>query len=98
MLRILFTANDLASTRFLPDPAPSVELKFATRGLCRGIRAPWGERWRRSALAAVPISARPAVRQLCTHFSRAPSPSLAAGSDLDEALEIAMGLGPERGA
>jgi DNA-binding transcriptional ArsR family regulator len=96
MLRILFTADDLASTRFLPEPAPSVELKFVPRGLRRGIRAPWGERWRGSALAAVPKSARPAVRQIGGHFSWALSPSLAVSADLDEGLETVMGFGRER--
>jgi hypothetical protein len=64
MLQILFTADDLASTRFLPEPAPLLELKFAAIGLRRGIRAVWGEQWHCSALAAIPMSARPTVRQL----------------------------------
>ncbi|HEY7595893.1 MAG TPA: ArsR family transcriptional regulator [Actinophytocola sp.] len=96
MLRILFTAHDFASTRFLPEPAPSLELKFAARGLRRGIRAPWGERWRCNALAAVPKSARPAVRQLGGHFSWALTPTLAASTDLDEGMDTVLGFGRER--
>jgi DNA-binding transcriptional ArsR family regulator len=96
MLRILFTADDLASTRFLPEPAPSLELKFAARGLRRGIRAPWGERWRRRALAAVPQPARLAVRQLGSHFSWALSPTFAVSADLDEGLETFLGFGRDR--
>lgn len=87
MLRILFTTDDLAATRFLPEPAPLLETKFAVAGLRRGIRAPWGERWRYFALAAVPIAAQPVVRQLGGHFSWALSPTFAVSSDLDEAME-----------
>jgi DNA-binding transcriptional ArsR family regulator len=96
MLRILFTAEDLASTRFLPEPAPLLELKFAARGLRRGIRAPWGERWRGTALAAVPMAMRPVVRQLGGHFSWALSPTSAFSADLDEGLETGLGFGRER--
>jgi DNA-binding transcriptional ArsR family regulator len=96
MLRILFTPSDLASTRFLPEPAPTLELKFAARGLRRGIPAPWGERWRRSSLAAVPKSARPLVRRLGGHFTWSLSPTFAVGADLDEAMEMYLGLAAER--
>ncbi|MGH3377678.1 MAG: hypothetical protein ACRDP6_23395 [Actinoallomurus sp.] len=96
MLRILFTANDLASTRFLAEPAPMLEIKFAARGLRRGIRAPWGERWRYSALAAVPRSARPAVRQIGGHFSWALSPNAVISTNFDEGLETALGFGPQQ--
>lgn len=91
MLRILFIAHDLAATRFLPEPAPSLEVKFAVAGLRRGIHAPWGERWRGTALAAVPIAARPVVRQLGEHFSWALSPTFAVSTDLDEALDTGLG-------
>ncbi|TCC35803.1 ArsR/SmtB family transcription factor [Kribbella speibonae] len=96
MLRILFTAEDLAATRFLPEPAPMLELKFAAVGLRRGIRASWGERWRHSALAAVPVAARPTVRQLGGHFSWTVSPTFAVSADLDEAIETFLGLGTEQ--
>jgi hypothetical protein len=96
MLRILFTADDLLSTRFLPEPAPMLELKFAAMGLRRGIRASWGERWRSRALAAIPRSALPAVRQVGGHFSWALSPTFAAGADLDEGMETFLGFGTER--
>ena len=55
MLRILFTGDDFALTRFLSEPAPLLEMKFAARRLRRGIRASWGERWHSHALAAVPM-------------------------------------------
>ena len=96
MLRILFTPDDLASTRFLPEPAPMLELKFVAVGLRRGIRASWGERWRSRALAAIPMSARPAVRQLGGHFSWALSPTFAVSADLDEGMETFLGFGTER--
>ncbi len=96
MLRILFTPDDLASTRFLPEPAAMLELKFVAVGLRRGIRAPWGERWRNHALAAIPISARSAVRQLGGHFSWALSPRFAVSPDFDEGLDMALGLNRER--
>lgn len=96
MLRILFTSDDLASTRFLPESAPMLELKFAARGLRGGIRAPWGERWRSRSLAAIPMSARPAVRHIGGHFSWALSPTLAVSADLDEAMETFLGFGRER--
>ena len=96
MLRILFTPDDLASTRFLPEPAPVLELKFAAAGLRQGIRASWGERWRSRALAAIPLSARPTVRQLGGHFSWSLSPTFAVSADLDEAMDTFLGFGTER--
>jgi len=96
MLRILFTRDDLASTRFLPEPAPMLELKFVALGLRRGISASWGERWRSDALAAIPMSARPAVRQIGGHFSWALSPTFAGSADLDEGMETFLGFGAER--
>ncbi|MDQ7909904.1 hypothetical protein RB614_35945 [Phytohabitans sp. ZYX-F-186] len=96
MLQILFSPDDLASTRFLAEPAPILELKFAAVGLRRGIRAPWGARWRGHALAAIPMPARPAVRQIGGHFSWALSPTFAASADLDEGMETTLGFSPER--
>ena len=96
MLRILFTPDDLASTRFLPEPAPMLEFKFVAPGLRRGIRASWGERWRSRALAAIPMSARPAVRQMGGHFSWSLSPAFAVSTDLDKAIETFLGFGAER--
>jgi DNA-binding transcriptional ArsR family regulator len=96
MLRIQFTQDDLASTRFLPEPAPMLELKLVAHGLRRGIRASWGARWRHRALAAIPMSARPTVRQIGGHFSWALSPTLAVGADLDEGMETFLGLGRKR--
>ena len=37
MLRLVFTANDFASTQFLAQPAPALEMKFAARALRQGI-------------------------------------------------------------
>jgi DNA-binding transcriptional ArsR family regulator len=96
MLRILFTPDDLASTRFLPEPAPMLELKFVAVGLRQGIRASWGERWRSRALAAIPMSVRPTVRQIGGHFSWALSPTFAVSTDLDEGMETFLGFGTER--
>ncbi|WP_433379863.1 hypothetical protein ACQPZX_14240 [Actinoplanes sp. CA-142083] len=96
MLRILFTPGDLASTRFLPEPAPMLELKFVALALRRGIRAPWGARWRSHALAAIPQSARPSVSQIGEHFSWALSPTFAVSADLDEGMETFLSFGTQR--
>ncbi|WP_020667809.1 ArsR/SmtB family transcription factor [Amycolatopsis nigrescens] len=95
MLRILFTADDLLLTRFLPEPAPLMETKFALIALDRGNDAPWGDRWRRHARAGFPASARPARELVSTHAG-AFSPT-ALNADLDEALETALRLGTDRG-
>lgn len=110
MLRLNFTANDLALTRFLPMPAPLLELKFATRALRHGIRTPWGERWRCRALAAFPIAAAPG-RTVVSHFSWSLSPTVL-GDNFDEGMQsmqeldqqqaraelAAFGRGPTEGA
>jgi DNA-binding transcriptional ArsR family regulator len=95
MLRILFTADDFASTRFLPEPAPVLELKFAARGLRHGIRTPWGERWRTAALGAVPAPAGP-MRELTAHFSWSLTPSAFLTGDLDQGIDTFMGFTPQR--
>jgi DNA-binding transcriptional ArsR family regulator len=95
MLRIRFTADDLARTRFLAEPAPLVETKFALMALGAGNRAPWGDRWRRAARAAFPAAARPA-RELVSGFSGALSPT-AIGADLDEGLATIGDLSPRQG-
>jgi DNA-binding transcriptional ArsR family regulator len=95
MLRILFTADDFASTRFLPEPAPMLEMKFAARGLRSGIRAPWGERWRYAVLGAVPLSAEP-MRELTAHFSWSLTPDDVLTADLDESIEMHRRLTPQR--
>ena len=95
MLRILFTGDDFALTRFLSEPAPLLEMKFAARGLRRGIRAPWGERWRCAVLGAVPISAGP-MRELTAHFSWSLTPNAVLAGDLDEGIDMFMGFTPQR--
>jgi hypothetical protein len=90
MLRLVFTANDFASTQFLAQPAPALEMKFALRALREGISTPWGERWRCHALAASPTSSV-WVRTLTSHFSWSISPTMMA-ADLDESLEVAPRL------
>lgn len=92
MLRILFTAEDLASTSFVPEPAPILETKLAAIGLQRGIGAPWGERWRHHALATFPRSAEP-VRALVPGFSWTVSPT-SVGADFDSWREASASLGP----
>jgi hypothetical protein len=95
MLRILFTGDVFASTRFLSEPAPLLEMKFAARGLRRGIRAPWGERWRCAVLGALPISAGP-MRELTAHFSWSLTPNAVLAGDLDEGIDRFMGVTPRR--
>lgn len=89
-MRLLFSASDFGATRLLPLPAPLLELKFAARALRRGIATPWGERWRRRALSAFPITTPPG-RAVVSHFSWALSPTVlgddfAAGMDTMEHL------------
>lgn len=110
MLQLMFTANDLALTRFLPMPAPLLEMKFAARALRHGIRTPWGERWRCRALAAFPIAVAPG-RAVVSHFSWSLSPTVL-GDNFDEGMrsieelsqqqaraELAVfGRGPTEGA
>ena len=90
MLRLVFAANDFASTQFLAQPAPGLEMKFAARALRQGISTPWGERWRCRALAASPMSSV-SVRTLTGHFTWSISPTMIA-ADLDESLEAAPRL------
>jgi hypothetical protein len=90
MLRLVFTANDFASTQFLAQPAPALEMKFAARALRQGISTPWGERWRCRALAASPTSSV-SMRTLTSHFSWSVSPTMIA-ANLDESLEAAPKL------
>jgi hypothetical protein len=52
MIRIHFTAEDLALTRFLPEPAPLMELKLALVALHRRDAATRFSRWRRAALTS----------------------------------------------
>jgi DNA-binding transcriptional ArsR family regulator len=90
MLRLVFTANDFASTQFLAQPAPALEIKFAARALHQGVSTPWDERWRYRALAASPTSSVP-VRMLTSHFTWSISPTMIS-ADLDESLEAAPRL------
>ncbi|RDI55379.1 helix-turn-helix domain-containing protein [Nocardia mexicana] len=94
MLRILFTSEDLAVTRFLPEPAPLLETKLALLALRHGDRAPWHERWRHTASAALPAKARP-LCELVAGFSGALSPT-ALDPTVDEALDTMGGLPAER--
>jgi DNA-binding transcriptional ArsR family regulator len=94
MLRIQFTAEDLARTRLLPEPAPLVETKFALMALGMRTRAPWSDQWRHTARAVFPAVARPA-RELVTGFSGALSPT-ALSPDLDEDLAAIRDLSPSQ--
>src|SRR5262245_9929842 len=90
MIRIHFTTEDLGRTRFLPEPAPLMELKFALVALQRRDVAPRFNQWRRAALTRFPESARP-LWDLMAAFSGAMSTTAVCG-DIDEALDIARGL------
>jgi DNA-binding transcriptional ArsR family regulator len=90
MIRIHFTAQDLARTRFLPQPAVLTELKLALVALRRSDPASPFRQWRRAALTRLPASARP-VWELVGDFSGTLS-STAACDDIDEALDLAQGL------
>jgi len=90
MIRIHFTAEDLARTRFLPEPAPLMELKLALITLRRPDAALRFTRWRRAALTRFPESARP-LWELVAGFSGTLSTTAVCG-DFDEALDVALGL------
>jgi DNA-binding transcriptional ArsR family regulator len=90
MIRIHFTAEDLARTRFLPGPAPLTELKLAMIMLRRPDPAPRFKHWRRAALTRLPESARP-VWELVADFSGTLSTTAVCG-DIDEALDMAQGV------
>src|SRR5262245_58698613 len=90
VIRVHFTAEDLGRTRFLPEPAPLMELKLALVALRRRDAAPRFNRWRRAALTRFPESARP-LWDLTSGFSGAMS-TIAVCGDLDEALSIARSL------
>jgi DNA-binding transcriptional ArsR family regulator len=95
MMRIHFTAEDLARTRFLPEPAPLMELKLALVALHRRDTAPRFSRWRRAALTRFPESGRP-LWELVAGFSGAVSTTAVCG-DLDEALDTVRGLSRDQG-
>jgi hypothetical protein len=90
MIKIHFTAEDLARTRFLPEPAPLTELKLALVTLHRGNAAPRYARWRRAAPTRLPDSTRP-LWELVSTFSGAISATAVCG-DIDEALDTVRGL------
>jgi hypothetical protein len=85
LIRIHFTAEDLARTRFLPEPAPLHELKLALLTLYRLDGMPRLSRWRRAALTRFPKSARP-LWDLIVTFSGSLSPT-AVCADIDEAMD-----------
>jgi hypothetical protein len=95
MIRIHFTAEDLARTRFLSEPAPLMELKLALVALHRRDAALRFSRWRRAALNRFPESARP-LWDLVAGFSGAVSTTAVCG-DLDEALDAVRGLSRDQG-
>jgi DNA-binding transcriptional ArsR family regulator len=94
-MRIHFTAEDLARIRFLPEPAPLIELKLALIALRRRNAAPRFSRFRRAALTRFPESARP-LWDLAASFSGALSATAVCG-DLDEALDAVQGLSRDQG-
>ena len=95
MIRIHFTAEDLAHTRFLPEPAPLLELKLALIALYRQDAPTRFSQWRRAALTTFPESARP-LWELAAGFSGAVSTTAVSG-DLDEALDAVRGLSRDQG-
>jgi DNA-binding transcriptional ArsR family regulator len=91
MLRIHFTAEDLARTRFLPEPAPMLELALALVMLHRRDAEPRLEPWRRACLATYPEAARP-LREVFAYGSGSLTATAAVSADLDETLEVLCGL------
>ena len=90
MVRVNFTADDLARTRFSAAPAPLMETALAwvelrRAGLPRGLARP--RPWLREARQVFPAAARPLLDVLGPHppwpsFFDSPAP------DLDEALDV----------
>ena len=86
MVRVNFTADDLARTRFSAAPAPLVETGLALTEL-RRVGPRRARPWLREALRAFP----PAARPLLDLFGpRGPWPTFTESSatDLDEALDF----------
>jgi DNA-binding transcriptional ArsR family regulator len=90
VVRVNFTADDLARTRFSPAPAPLMETELAWLELRRaGLprRRARIRPWQREARQAFPAAARPLLDLLGPHppwptFTDSPAP------DLDEALDF----------
>lgn len=89
MVRVNFTADDLARTRFGPAPAPLIETEMAwlelrRAGLARGRSRP--RPWMREARQTLPAAALPLLDLIGPH---PPWPTLldSPAPDLDEALD-----------
>ncbi|MGI5404720.1 ArsR/SmtB family transcription factor [Streptomyces sp. CA-135486] len=59
MMRIHFTADDLARVRFAPRPAPLLELNVALMRMCRPDDELLLGRWRRRLLHSLPVAVGP---------------------------------------
>jgi hypothetical protein len=97
LARVVFTADDVARTRFSPDPAPLIETTMALAELRRtaASRAPGRViPWLREAHLAFPASARPLLdligpRGPWLFFANSVTP------DIDEALETLRAMPAE---
>lgn len=86
MLRIHFTPGDFARVRFLPRPAPLVELKLSLMMSRRRDSDALFGRWRRDLGHRLPASTRPLWDLLQPH--RGPAFLDPAAGDLEEALDL----------
>lgn len=97
LARVVFTADDVARTRFSPAPAPLIETMMALAELRRIAASPVPGRvipWLREARQAFPASARPLLdligpRGPWLFFANSVAP------DIDEALEALRALPAE---
>ena len=87
MVRVNFTADDLARTRFSAVPAPLVETALAMVELRRGTARRRAPAWLPEARRAFPLTARPLLDLL---GARGPWPAFidSAAPDLTEALDL----------
>jgi DNA-binding transcriptional ArsR family regulator len=86
MLRIHFTPGDFARVRFLPRPAPLVELKLSLMMSRRRDSAALFDRWRRDVGHRLPASTRPLWDLLQPY--RGPAFLDPVAGDFEEALDL----------
>ncbi|SEL98561.1 ArsR/SmtB family transcription factor [Streptacidiphilus jiangxiensis] len=93
MLRLRLTADDLARTRFAPQPAPLVELKLSLMMLRRTDSDAFFGRWRRGLHRTLPATTRPLWDLVSGHLGPPFLDPVSTG--LDEGLQEVRATPPE---
>ncbi|MHC3473219.1 ArsR/SmtB family transcription factor [Streptomyces sp. 7R007] len=95
MLRLHFTAEDLLSVTFAPQPAPLMELGLAVAALQRRPSGPASARWQHTARRTFPVRARP-LFQLIPPTARGPLFLDPLSQGLDAGLDTVLSTPPAR--